>query len=102
MGQVVFSPDTRTAKLKIVAGEIALDGTNPTPVDVTRYGISTIIGVSLTLKDSSTPGVSTSVLSYASSGGVLSIYAWKVTNSSTTTLIASGGTETVGYVIVGY
>lgn len=82
----------------VVRGEVALDASNPTPV-VT--GLRTITAVALALKGTSAPGVGTSVLTYDTSGGTLNIYAWKVTNSSTTTLIASTGTETVGYVVIG-
>lgn len=82
----------------VVRGEVALDGSNPTPV-VT--GLKSLSSVSLTLKGSAAPGVGTSVLTYAVSGGTINIYAWKVTSSADTTLIASTGTETVSYVATG-
>ena len=82
-----------------VGGETALDGSNPTAVSTE---LSTITSVALTIANSSAPGVGTSILTYAVSGGTLSIYAWKVTSSSDTTLVASTGTETVSYVVVGY
>ena len=82
-----------------IGGETTLDGSNPTAVST---GLSTITGVTLTLEGSSTPGVGTSILTYAVSGGTLSIYAWKVTSSSDTTLVASTGTEDVSYTVVGY
>ena len=90
----------KTSNTRLVGGETTLDGSNPTAVSTGR---STITGVTLTLASSSAPGVSTSILTYAVSGVTLSIYAWKVTSSSDTTLVAStDSTSTVYYVVVGY
>jgi hypothetical protein len=83
---------------KIVAGEVALDGTNPTAV---ATGLTTITSVSLTLKTASAPGVSTECVTYDVSGGTLNIYGWKATSLSNPTLIASTGTDTVGYLVTG-
>ncbi len=82
-----------------IGGETALDGSNPTAVST---GLSTIVSVDLTLEGSGAPGVGTSLVTYTKSGGTVSIYAWKVTSSSDTTLVASTGTETVSYTVVGY
>src|SRR5579872_932323 len=79
---------------KIASGETALGGTNPTTVTT---GLSTLASCVLTIKESATPGVGTTVVTYTTSAGTLSMYGWKVTNSSTTTLIASTGTETIGW-----
>jgi hypothetical protein len=57
--------------------------------------------VSLTLKGTAAPGLSTECLTYDVSGGTVNVYAWKATNATTPTLIASTGTETVGYIITG-
>jgi len=86
------------AGLKVVTGEIALDGSNPTPV---LTGLTAIVGVSLALKKNSAPGVGTSVVTYDTTGGTLNLYGWKVTASGDATLIASTGTETVGYTVFG-
>lgn len=83
---------------KLARGITALDGTNPTPITT---GLTAVLGFSCALEGSSTPGVGTSVLTYSISGGTVNLYAWKVTNSSTTTLIASTGTENVAWVAVG-
>ena len=79
--------------------EVVLDGSNPTTVE-TR--LNTITSVSLTLQGSSAPGLGTSVLTYAVSGGTLSIYAWKPTDGTNPTLVASTGTETVSWLVTGY
>jgi hypothetical protein len=99
MSQVTLAPESKSSKLKVVAGEIALDGSNPTPV---ATGLKTIVSVSLALKGTSAPGDNTSVVTYGISGGTLNLYAWKNTSGSDPTLVASTGTETVSYVVVGY
>lgn len=100
MANYTVAPEKKASNLRMVAGEIALDGSNPTPV---ATGLNTILGAVVTLKDDgSAPGVGTSQFTYAVSGGTLNIYAWKVTGSGDATLIASTGTETVGYVAIGY
>ena len=97
MGKI--APEQKSSKEFVFAGEVALDGSNPTPV-VTPF--KTITGAVVALKGTAAPGVGTSILTWDSSGGTLNIYAWKVTTSADTTLIASAGTETVGYVVTGY
>lgn len=83
---------------KIARGETALDGSNPTPVTT---GLSTITGCSLTISTSSAPGVSTSVVTYTKSSGTMNMYGWKPTSSADTTLVASAGTDTIGWVCLG-
>ena len=95
-----INPEKVTTNEHVYAGEIALDGSNPTTVTVP--GWTAITGVAVSLSNASAPGVGTSILTYATSANVVSIYAWKVTSSSDTTLVASTGTETVGYVLTGY
>lgn len=81
-----------------VSGETALDGSNPTPVTT---GLSAITACVTTLKTSSAPGVSTTTITYTTSGGALSLYGWKPTSSANPTLIASTGTDTVGWACFG-
>lgn len=83
---------------RLIIGEVALDGSNPTPV---ATGLTTITSVALTLKSTSAPGDSTAVLSYGVSGGTLNIYGWMNTSGTDPTLVASTGTETVGYIVAG-
>ncbi len=78
--------------------EQALDGGNPTPLIT---GFKTITAVFLSLKDVATPGVLASILTYGVSGGTVNVYAWKVTNSSTTTLVADTGTKTFSALVFG-
>ena len=92
------APAGVAAGYKIARGEIALDGSNPTPVTT---GLTTIVSAAVALKGTSAPGVGTSIVTYGVSGGTLNIYAWKPTGSGDCTLIASTGTETVGWVAIG-
>lgn len=87
-----------SGSVKVVSGEVALDGSNPTPV---ATGLSTITAVVITQKKATAPGVGTSVFTYDTTAGTLNIYAWKPTSNSDPTLIASTGTETVSYVAFG-
>jgi hypothetical protein len=84
---------------KIVAGEVTLDGTNPTPI---ATGLTAVTGVALTLKSASAPGDDPSWLSYDVSGGTVNVYAWKNTGGTDPTLVAStSSTAVVGYIITG-
>jgi hypothetical protein len=83
---------------KLARGVTALDGSNPTPITT---GLTAVTGFACALAGTSTPGVGTSVITYDISGGTVNLYAWKVTNSSTTTLIASTGTENVAWIAIG-
>lgn len=82
------------AGYKTARGETALDGSNPTDV---ATGLTTIVACTLTIKATAAPGVGTSVVTYSWSGATLSLYGWKVTANNDTTLIASTGTETIGW-----
>lgn len=89
------------AGYRIARGIVALDGTNPTPVTT---GLTTVVSATASLEGTSAPGVGTSLITVDPtnySTGVLNLYAWKVTNSSTTTLIASTGTENVHWIAIG-
>lgn len=94
-----LSPDTISSNLKMVAGEAALDGSNPTPI---VSGLLSIVGVALTLKGTAAPADNTSVLTYDISAGTLNVYAWKNTTGTDPTLVASTGTESFSYVVMGY
>lgn len=86
------------AGYKIARGETALDGTNPTPI---ATGLATITGCAVTIKLATAPGLGTSVITYGTSTGTLNLYGWKPTGAGDTTLIASTGTETIGWVCAG-
>lgn len=92
------APAAVAAGYKIARGETALDGSNPTPATT---GLTTIVACSATIKATAAPGVGTSIVTYGSSSGTLNLYGWKVTATGDATLIASTGTETIGWVCVG-
>lgn len=86
------------AGYKVARGETALDGSNPTPV---TSGLTSIVSCTLTIKSASAPGLSTHVVTYGTSSGTLNMYGWKPTGAGDSTLIASTGTDTIGWVCVG-
>lgn len=90
-GALTSSPVSGVAaNFKTNRGESVLDGSNPTSV---THGLTTCISVSVTLKGSAAPGVGTSLLTAVINGAAIDVYAWKVTGTGDTTLIASTGTE---------
>lgn len=86
------------AGYKIARGETALDGSNPTPV---ATGLTTIVACIVSLKGTAAPGVGTSSVTYDWSATNVDLYGWKVTSNADSTLIASTGTETIGWVCIG-
>jgi hypothetical protein len=87
--------------MQFAAGEVALDGSNPTTV---ATGLTALIGAVAVLKGTAAPGDSTSVLTvnFAGTDGNLDIYGWKNTGGTDPTLVASTGTETVEWIAWGY
>lgn len=102
MPQVVFAPEAKSNRLKIVAGEVALDGTNPTPVDLSAVFRTAIVAVSLTIKGTTALGDNTTILWYNIVGTRVDIYGGKNTGGTDPTIVDATGTETVTYVAVGY
>jgi hypothetical protein len=82
----------------VIGGTAVLDGSNPTPI-VT--GLTTVVGVQLTLGSAVAPGLNTSILTYAISGGTINVYGWKPTSATDPTLIASTGVDAFSWVVVG-
>lgn len=87
-----------TAGIRLATGATALDGTNPTSV---ASGLTTIVACTTSIMTSSALGVGTSISTYAISGTTLNLYGWKVTATGDTTLVASSGTETIGWICSG-
>lgn len=87
----------RTGK-EVHCGEMALDGANPTPIST---GFANIDSVALQLEGSTAPGLGTSVLTYEVDGSTVNVYAWKPTSATDPTLVASTGTESFSFTIIG-
>jgi hypothetical protein len=81
-------------------GAAALDGTNPTPI---ATGLATIVAGFVQLRGTSAPGDNTSVLTvdYTGSDGTLNVYGWKNTGGTDPTLVASTGTESFDWFVIG-
>jgi hypothetical protein len=86
------------AGYRVARGETALDGAGGTTA---ATGLTSIVACAATMKISTSPGLSTQVLTYGTSGGTLTLYPWKPTGAGDVTLIASDGTQTVGWVCIG-
>ena len=78
----------------VVAGEVTLDGSNPTPV---ATGLSKVLGATASLKQATAPGDDPSWLSvdYSGTDGTLNVYAWKNTGGTDPTLVASTNSTAV-------
>lgn len=93
------APAAVAAGYTIARGETALDGSNPTPV---ATGLTTVVSFVATIKKATALGTAlTQLTADISTGGTVNVYAWKVTSSSDTTLIASTSTESFYWVAVG-
>ena len=77
---------------KLARGESTLDGANPTPV---AHGLTSCVAFVPTLKGTTAPGVGTSLLTANINGANVDVYAWKVTSTGNTTLLASTGAESL-------
>jgi len=85
-------------KLARSAAPVALDGSNPTSV---AHGLTTCLAANVQLVGSAAPGLGTSVLTAVINGANIDVYAWKPTDATDPTLIASTGTETFNLVAIG-
>lgn len=86
--------------LRVVGGEVTLDGSNPTPVTT---GLDGIVSASAALKSSTAPGDDPSWLSVDYTAGTLNVYAWKNTGGTDPTLVAStNNSAVVSWTAVGY
>ena len=102
MPKQVFAPGDRDSRLKFVTDEVALDGSNPTPINLAGY-LTKVIGVILNMKGSVAPGATpAALLTYDIVGTVVNVYAWRPTATADTALIASTDTDTFTYIAIGY
>lgn len=102
MAQVVVAPEVKSNRLKIAAGEVDLDGTNPTPVNLSSVFKTAIVAVLLTVKGTTALGDNTIVAWYNTTGTLLDIYGGKNTSSVDPTIANATGNETISYIAVGY
>lgn len=85
---------------RMVAGEVTLDGTNPTPV-VT--GLSKVLSATATIKSATALGddpVAVSV-DYSGSNGTLNVYAWKTDGSDPTLVASTNSTAVISWIAFG-
>jgi hypothetical protein len=80
--------DVSNATGKVASGVLTLDGSNPSSA---ATGLTSAVNCVVTEFGAPTPGTDPVIftVSTTAGNGQLDVYAWKFTNSSTTTLIAS-------------
>ena len=102
MAQVIVAPEVVSNKLKIVTGEIALDGTNPTPLDLSAFFKTKIVSVDISIRNASAPALGLSTVTYDIVDRLVNLFGWEPTGAGDTTLVASSDTETIAYTVVGF
>jgi len=92
-GQLVVRVEINR-QVVVAAGEVTLDGSNPTPV---ATGLSKVLAATVSLKQATAPGDDPSWLSvdYSGTDGTLNVYAWKNTGGTDPTLVASTNSTAV-------
>jgi hypothetical protein len=73
---------------RFVGGQVTLDGSNPTPVDLSRY-MSQCLGGVVSISGTATPGDDPNSVTCNPSGTTLNVYAWKNTSGTDPTMVAS-------------
>jgi calcineurin-like phosphoesterase len=97
MSQVVFSPDTISRKLKIVAGTHV---TVAAADEIVLPQVTTIVSATATLN--SDPGADPEHVSATFSGNTLTLKTWKTDGADPTPVAATTFGKTVNYIVVGY
>ena len=70
--------DVRIAGQRFMGGTVTLDGSNPTPIDLSTYMSSVLTGVA-TIQGTTATGADPNQVSVVVNGSTLDVYAWKVT-----------------------
>jgi hypothetical protein len=98
----LIAPNSQPNEFKTFAGEVTLDGSNPTPIDTGMRGVVAAVVVQ---KSTATPGDDPSgfTVDYSAASGIVQVYAWKNTGGTDPTLVASTNNAAVVSVLaVGY
>lgn len=84
---------------KIARGTITLDGSNPSSAS---HGLTTAVSCTLTNSRTGAPGLDPVTITGGASGPDVNAYAWKFTQTSDATLIASTqATDVINWICVG-
>lgn len=90
-GDVAITHDTKRSlghQLRQIGGTVVLDGSNPTPIDLSSY-LRQVLGAVVSIEGSSAPGDDPNAVSSAVSGTTVNVYAWKNTSGTDPTFVAS-------------
>lgn len=66
--------------LRLIVGTVVLDGSNPTPIELSGYLASVDMAV-VSMDGSAAPGADPTFITSSVSGTVVNVYAWKVTTA---------------------
>lgn len=87
--------------LVCVIGTVQLDGSNPTPIDLSSY-MAAVTWAMVQFEASAAPGLDPTLVTHVISGQDVNVYAWKPTNADNTTLVAStNNTDEVAFIAFG-
>lgn len=102
MATSTIAPSDKMTKDYIYAGESALDGT--AGVVISHPFKNKVTSVTLTVKSTTAPAVTTEAQKYSYSivGLVVTVYGWTATSSSVTTLIDPTSTDAFSFLMTGY
>ena len=96
--------DIRLQGIRMLAGTVTLDGSNPTSVDVSAF-VSSILMAQATMSGSGATGADPNQITALINGTSLDIYAWKVTTGGAagnpTEVASTDNARVINYFIIG-
>lgn len=78
--------------LVMVVGTVTLDGSNPTPIDLSAY-MAAVTWAQVSFEVSTAQALDPTTVTHVLSGQTVNVYAWKVTGAGDTTLVASTNSD---------
>ena len=81
-------------------GNVQLDGSNPTPVNLSAY-LSAIEGGTVSMDGTGTPGDDPVALTNVNTGANLNVYAWKHDGTDPTLVASTDNARIVNWIAIG-
>lgn len=83
-----------------VIGTVTLDGSNPTPIDLSAY-VTAIDGAVVSIAGTATPGDDPAQVTSAVSGTSVNVYAWKNDGTDPTLVASTDNARLVNFFAIG-
>ena len=104
-GDVTVDKDVKgfhaLSDLVMVVGTVTLDGSNPTPIDLSAY-VKAVTWAMVNFEASAAQGLDPTAVTQTISGQTVNVYAWKPNAQGDTTLVASGNnTDEISFIAFG-